>query len=99
MNTNAETSANVDRLTAQLNTWGTDLKRLTADRGSRAGAMTRVEYDRQLADVRTEMDWAQQHLQELVEAGSAATEATYAGINRSWAAVTKAFDGVAARFQ
>jgi YesN/AraC family two-component response regulator len=99
VNTNTDTPTDVDRLTAQFNTWRTDLKKLKAARGTRAGAMTRVEYDRQLAGVRAQMDRAQQHLQELVEAGSAATEEMYAGVNRTWAGVTKAFAGVAARFQ
>jgi len=99
MNTNTDIRADVDRLTAQFNTWTTDLKRLTATRGTRVGAMTREAYDRQLADVRDQMDWAQGHLQELVDAGSAATAEMYAGTHRSWAAVTKAFDGVAARFK
>lgn len=98
MNTDAETTTDVDRLTAQFDTWRTDLKKLTATRGTRAGAMTRVAYDRQVADVSAKMDSARQRLRELVEAGSAATEVMYAGINRSYAAVTKAFDDVAARF-
>jgi len=98
MNTNTDIRAEVDRLTAQFNAWGTDLKKLTATRGTRAGAMTRIEYDRRLADVRAQLDWAQGRLQELVDAGSAATEVMRAGVNRSYAAVTNAFDGVAARF-
>ena len=99
MDTNAETPASVDRLTAQFNAWGTDLKKLKAARGTRAGAMTRVEYDRQLADVRAKLDWAQLHLQNLRVAGTAATEVMYDGINRTRAEVSQAFDGVAARFK
>jgi hypothetical protein len=99
MNSIAETSATVGRLTAQFKAWGTDLKKLTAARGTRAGAMTRLEYDRQLADVGAKLDVARLRLQNLKEAGSAATEAMIERINLSSAEVTNAFDGVAARFK
>ena len=42
MDPKAETPANIERLTAQLNEWGIDLKKLRAARGDRAGAETRV---------------------------------------------------------
>lgn len=99
MDPKAETPANIERLTAQLNEWGIDLKKLRAARGDRAGAETRVAYDRQLADVRAKLDVAQLHLQNLKAAGSVVTKEMRQGIDRTWAEVSQAFDGVAARFK
>jgi hypothetical protein len=89
----------VDQLAAQLDKWGIDLKALRAARGDRAGAETRVVYDRQLADVCARLDGAQSHLQDMTAAGSMVTKEMRQGIDRTWAEVSQAFDGVAARFQ
>jgi len=87
-----------DKLEKQLKDWGVDLETFRA-RASRASADVKVDYEKQIAALRTKLGEARQKLNELRKTGGAAGGKMEKGLEAAWSELKKAFDAARAQIK
>ncbi len=93
-----EAQVKVETLETQMKEWGIDLEKFRAKAG-KAKTKAKVKLSNEVAALRTRMDEAQKKLEELKQAGNAASGELKKGVESAWAELKKAFDSATAKFK
>jgi len=86
------------KLQAQLNEWNAEIDKLQA-RADQSTSNVKIEYYRQIEDLRAKQQAAQEKLHELRDAKDDAWEDLKAGTEHAWTTLGEAISKAAARFQ
>lgn len=86
------------KLQAQLDEWSAEIGKLQA-KGDQVSADARIEYDRQVQELRTMQAEARRKMGELKNAGDDAWQDLKAGIEHAWNDLGRATKSAAARFR
>jgi chromosome segregation ATPase len=86
------------KLEAQLQEWKTDIDKMKA-KADKADARARLEYYKQIEELRTKQQAAQKKLTELKTAGESAWEDLKAGIDIAWSSLGEAVKSARTRFK
>ena len=85
------------KLEAQLKEWKTDIDKMKA-KADKADAEAKLEYYKQIEDLRTKQEAAQKKLTELKAAGESAWEDLKAGIDLAWKSLGESIKSARSRF-
>ena len=94
----ADKDAYIAKAKAKLDQWNADIEKLQA-KAAEAEADAKIEYDKQIADLRKQRDEAEAKMKELREASDEAWGDMKAGFDKAWDSVSGAFDKAMARFR
>ncbi len=86
------------KLEAQLKEWKIDINKMKA-KADKADAEAKLEYYKQIEDMRTKQEAAQKKLTELKAAGEDAWEDLKAGIDLAWGSLGDAVKSARSRFK
>lgn len=87
-----------DKLQAQLDEWNAEIGKLKA-RADKAGADAKLEYYKQIENLREQQQEAKAKLDELRRAGEDAWEDLKAGMENAWDSLGKAVKTAASRLE
>jgi predicted outer membrane protein len=90
--------AYIAKMQAQLDEWGTEIDKLKA-KADKAGADARIEYHRQIEDLRSMQATASQKLTELKEANLHTWESMKEGAENAWNSLSDALKSATSKFQ
>ena len=90
-------SAYIDKMKAKVDEWTADIEKMQA-KAKGAEADLRIEYGKQLDDMRKMRDEALAKMKEAHNAGDAAWEDMQKGIQTAWDSTSKAFHDAMKRF-
>ena len=85
------------KLEAQLKEWKTDIDKMKA-KADKADAEAKLEYYKQIEDLRTKQEAAQKKLTELKASGESAWEDLKAGIDLAWKSLGESIKSARSRF-
>ncbi len=85
------------KIEAQLKEWKIDIDKMKA-KADKADAEAKLEYYKQIEDLRTKQEAAQKKLTELKSTGEAAWEDLKAGIDLAWSSLGEAVKSAKSRF-
>jgi hypothetical protein len=85
------------KLEAQLQEWKTDIDKMKA-KADKADAEAKLEYYKQIEELRTKQEAAQKKLTELKAAGESAWEDLKAGIDLAWTSLGESIKSARSRF-
>jgi chromosome segregation ATPase len=85
------------KLEAQLQEWKTDIDKMKA-KADKADAEAKLEYYKQIEDLRTKQEAAQKKLTELKAAGESAWEDLKSGIDLAWTSLGESIKSARSRF-
>ena len=85
------------KLEAQLKEWKTDIDKMKA-KADKADAEAKLEYYKQIEDLRTQQEAAQKKLTELKAAGESAWEDLKSGIDLAWTSLGESIKSARSRF-
>ncbi|GGO79051.1 hypothetical protein GCM10011348_12390 [Marinobacterium nitratireducens] len=88
----------IKRLQAQLDVWDAEIQKLKAQ-AEVAKADARLEYHKQLEELKKQRQQAQQRLTELREASNSAWDDLKAGADRAWDSMADAIKSARERFK
>ena len=88
----------VEKAKAKLDQWNAEIAKLQA-KADAAGADAKIEYRRQIDDLRAQRDAAEARLREVSEASDGAWADMKSGFDKAWDNVSDAFDKAMARFR
>ena len=87
-----------EKLQARLDEWSAEIEKLEA-KVSEAQADSKIEYEKQLRELREHRDAAETKLKELRDAGDDAWQDMKAGLDNAWDSLSGAFSKAAERFK
>jgi uncharacterized coiled-coil DUF342 family protein len=85
------------KLEAQLKEWKTDIDKMKA-KADKADAEAKLEYYKQIEDLRTKQEAVQKKLTELKTAGESAWEDLKSGIDLAWTSLGESIKSARSRF-
>ena len=85
------------KLEAQLKEWKTDIDKMKA-KAEKADAEARLEYYKQIEDLRSKQEAVQKKLTELKAAGESAWEDLKSGIDLAWTSLAESIKSARSRF-
>ncbi len=88
----------VEKAKARLDQWNAEIEKLQA-KAKEARADAEIEYDKQIAEMRTRRDEAEQRLKELREAGDHAWKDVKEGLDRAWDSLSESFEKARRHFK
>jgi chromosome segregation ATPase len=88
----------IEKMKARLDEWNADLAKLEAQARS-AEADMKMQYDRQIEELRRQRDQAEKQLRELRTAGDESWERLRKGMEAAWDDMSRAFRDAADRFR
>ncbi|MCA1784543.1 MAG: coiled coil domain-containing protein [Desulfotignum sp.] len=86
------------KLEAQLQEWKTDIDKMKA-KADKADAEAKLEYYKQIEDLRTKQEAAQKKLTELKASGGDAWEDLKSGIELAWTSLGESIKSARSRFK
>jgi len=86
------------KLEAQLDEWTADINKMKA-KADKADADAQLEYYKQIEELRSKQETAQEKLEELKEAGEDAWEDLKAGMENAWNSLGNAMKSATSRFK
>ena len=86
------------KIEAQLQEWKTDIDKMKA-KADKADAEAKLEYYKQIEDLRTKQEAAQEKLTELKASGGDAWEDLKSGIELAWTSLGEAVKSARSRFK
>ncbi|MGA7800407.1 MAG: coiled coil domain-containing protein [Gammaproteobacteria bacterium] len=86
------------KLESQLNEWKAEITKLKA-KADRSEADVRLEYQKQIGDLRAKQETAQAKLDELKRAGEGGWKDLKAGTDRAWETLHNAIKSAVSRFK
>ncbi|MDZ7700370.1 MAG: hypothetical protein U5R49_26725 [Deltaproteobacteria bacterium] len=90
--------AYVQKLKAKMDEWNAEIDKLEA-KADQADAESKIEYEKQLEDLRAKRKDVEDKMAELQQAGDGAWEDLKAGIESSWDSLGNALKSAASRFK
>jgi len=88
----------IEKAKAKLDQWNAEIDRVQA-KAKAAEADAKIEYQKQLEEMRVKRDEAEARLKELRDASDDAWTDMKAGFDRAWDSLSSAFDTAMARFK
>jgi chromosome segregation ATPase len=88
----------IEKMKARLDEWNAELAKLEA-RARSAEADMRMQYDRQIEELRNRRDEAEKRFRELRAAGEESWERLRKGMETAWDEMSRAFRDAADRFR
>ena len=88
----------IRKMHSRLDHWNADIDRLAA-KADQLAADVRVEFDAQIAALRSRRDDARKKLEQLQNAGEGAWQDMKAGMEMAWDAIGEAVDSAKSRFK
>lgn len=85
------------KMQAQLDEWSAEIDRLQA-RASKASAEARIDYEKEIDELKRRRKTARDRFEELNKAGEAAWEDMKDGAENAWAAMSNALRAAQSRF-
>ena len=86
------------KLEAQLDEWTAEINKMKA-KADKADADAQLEYYKQIEELRSKQETAQEKLEELKEAGEDAWEDLKAGMENAWNSLGNAMKSATSRFK
>jgi chromosome segregation ATPase len=86
------------KIEAQLDEWNAEIDRMKA-RASKAEADAKLEYDKQIKELRLKQQAVQEKLRNLKDAGEDAWEDLKAGVELAWESLGEAIKSANSRFK
>ena len=86
------------KLEAQLDEWTADINKMKA-KADKADADAQLEYYKQIEELRSKQETAQEKLEELKEAGEGAWEDLKTGVELAWSSLGEALKSASSRFR
>jgi len=90
--------AYVQKLKAKMDEWNAEIDRIEA-KADQADAESKIEYEKQLEDLRAKRRDLEEKIAKLQQAGDDAWEDLKAGIDSAWDALGNALKSAASRFK
>ena len=90
-------SAYIDKMKAKVDEWTADIEKMQKAKGAQADA--RIEYDKQLAEMRKQRDEAQAKMKEAQEASDGAWDDMRKGFEAAWDSISSSFQNAMKRFR
>jgi predicted nucleic acid-binding Zn-ribbon protein len=81
----------VEKAKARIDQWNADIEKLQAKAGE-AKADAKIEYEKQLRELRAQRDEAKEKLDEIAKASDSAWDDMKAGFESAWDKISSAFD-------
>jgi len=88
----------VQKLKAKMDEWNAEIDKLAA-KADQAEADAKIEYEKQLEDLRAKRKDVEDKMAELQQAGDGAWEDLKAGIENAWDSLGSALKSAASRFK
>lgn len=88
----------VEKAKAKMAQWNAEIEKLQA-KADEAGADAKIEYKRQIEELREQRDEAQAKLREIAGASDDAWTDMKSGLDKAWDSMSDAFDRAMARFK
>jgi uncharacterized coiled-coil DUF342 family protein len=88
----------IDKLTAQLKEWDTEIDQLEA-KAEKAKADVKVEYNQQVHELKQKKDAAKSKLEEIIKAGDEAWDELKFGADKAFDEMKFAFEAAISRFK
>jgi len=88
----------IEKAKATLDQWDAEIDKTKA-KLAEAEADGKIEYQKQLDEMRARRDEAEAKLNEVAEAGDDAWDDVKAGFDKAWESISGAFDSAVARFK
>ena len=88
----------VAKAKARLDQWNADIEKLRA-KAAEAEADAKIEYSKQIEDLRKQRDEGEAKLKEMRDASDDAWKDMKAGFDKAWDGVSNAFDKAMSRFR
>lgn len=92
------TSPYIEKARARIAQWDAEIDKVKA-RADEAEADAKIDYRRQLEEMRAQRDKAETRLEELRQASDAAFEDMKSGFEKAWDDISSAFDSARNRYQ
>jgi chromosome segregation ATPase len=90
--------AYIQKLQAQLDEWGAEIKKLKAKAG-KADADAKIEYHKIIEDLREKQDKAKEKMKELRQAGDEAWKDMKTGIENAWNNLSESVKSAISKFK
>ncbi len=88
----------VEMAKARLDQWNAEIDKLQA-KANEAEAAAKIEYKKQLAEMRAQRDKAEQQMKEMQEASNKAWTDMKSGFDNAWDSIAESFDRAMSRFK
>jgi uncharacterized coiled-coil DUF342 family protein len=90
--------AYVEKMKAKLDEWNAEIDKLAAE-ADQADAETKIEYNKQIVDLRAKRKEMEDKIAEVQQAGEGAWEDLKQGIENSWEILKTSFNRAKSRFE